>query len=177
MDINDPLVVLNNNSKPTDKYEFKRVTISDKDRIKLKMKKLEEDATLLGPGRRPLKWYLGDKISEKLGLNLNRNIDKKPHIVQHYEMQTDIADNLTLKFTGKAGRTSALSQMKELQKKFEEAQKRIKKLRLYKNMAKENGLETSSMASLGLEGVDGEMDAEQIQQELEKEQAHLDEVL
>lgn len=32
---------------------------------------------------------------------------QKPHIVQHYEMQNDIADTLTLKFTGKAGRASA----------------------------------------------------------------------
>jgi hypothetical protein len=41
--------------------------------IKIKIKKMVEDATLLGPGRRPLRWYKGEKLSENLGLNL-RNI-------------------------------------------------------------------------------------------------------
>jgi hypothetical protein len=91
--------------------------------IKLKMKKMEDDATLLGPGRRPLRWFKGEKLSENLGLNL-RNLpqgENKPSIVQHYEMQQDIQDNLTLKFTGKAGRSSAQAQMKDLVKKFEDA--------------------------------------------------------
>lgn len=48
-------------------------------------------------------------------------------------MQSDIEDNLTLKFTGKAGRSSALAQMKDLVKKFDDAKRRISKLRLYKD--------------------------------------------
>ena len=99
---------------------------------------MEDDATLLGPGKRPLKWYMGEKISEKLGINLRKNNSNnsiKPKIVQHYEMQTDIQDNLTLKFTGKAGRASAQAQMKELVKKFDEAQHRIKKLKIYRDAA------------------------------------------
>ena len=53
------------------------------------MKKMEEDATLLGPGRRPLRWYAGDKVAESLGISNKAPIDdkSKPHIVQHYEMQ------------------------------------------------------------------------------------------
>jgi hypothetical protein len=70
MDLNDPQVIIQSSTKPTDKFEYKRVTVSDKDMIKIKMRKMEEDATLLGPGRRPLKWFMGEKISEKLGLNL-----------------------------------------------------------------------------------------------------------
>ena len=109
MDMHDPQVILQSSTKPSDKFEFKRVTVSDKQMIKIKIKKMVEDATLLGPGRRPLRWYKGEKLSENLGLNL-RNIpqgENKPSIVQHYEMQQDIQDNLTLKFTGKAGRSSA----------------------------------------------------------------------
>ena len=96
-------------SEKADKFEYKRVNVDDKEKIRRKMRKLEEDATLLGPGRRPLRWFNGDKISEKLGLDMRRRIDlaNKPHIVQHYEMQQDIEDTLTLKFTGKAGRSSA----------------------------------------------------------------------
>lgn len=57
MDMNDPLIVLKANSNTTDAYEFKRFTLSDKEKIRNKMKKMEEDATLLGPGRRPLRWF------------------------------------------------------------------------------------------------------------------------
>ena len=45
---------------------------------------MEDEATLLGPGKRPLKWYMGEKISEKLGLNLRKNNSNnsiKPKIV------------------------------------------------------------------------------------------------
>ena len=84
MDLQDPQVILQSSTKPTDKFEYKRVTISDKQMIKLKMKKMEEDATLLGPGRRPLRWFKGEKLSENLGLNL-RNLpqggENKPSIV------------------------------------------------------------------------------------------------
>ena len=135
MDMNDPQVILQSSTKPTDKYEYKRVTVSDKQLIKIKIKQMEDEATLLGPGKRPLKWFMGEKISEKLGINLRQNNPVKPKIVQHYEMQTDIQDNLTLKFTGKAGRASAQAQMKELVKKFDEAQYRIKKLKIYRDAA------------------------------------------
>lgn len=70
MDLNDPQVILQSSTKPTDKYEYKRVTVSEKQMIKLKIKKMEDEATLLGPGKRPLKWYVGEKMQEKLGLNL-----------------------------------------------------------------------------------------------------------
>jgi len=40
------------------------VTVSQKEKIRLKMKKMEDDATLLGPGKRPLRWFEGGKISE-----------------------------------------------------------------------------------------------------------------
>ena len=73
MDMHDPQVILQSSTKASDKFEYKRVTISDKEMIKIKMRKMEEDATLLGPGRRPLRWFKGDKLSESLGLNL-RNI-------------------------------------------------------------------------------------------------------
>ena len=110
MDLNDPQVVLQSSTKPTDKYEYKRVTVSDKQMIKLKIRQMDEEATLLGPGKRPLRWFMGEKISEQLGINLRQPLkpgNSKPKIVQHYEMQTDIEDKMTLKFTGKAGRASA----------------------------------------------------------------------
>lgn len=134
---NDPYVTLQGASQKADKFEYKRVTVSEKERIRQKMQKMEEDATLLGPGRRPLRWFNGEKISEKLGMDQKRLIvdgPNKPHIVQHYEMQQDIADNLTLKFTGKAGRASAQAQMKDLVKKFDDSKKRIHKLKLYKEL-------------------------------------------
>jgi hypothetical protein len=70
MDMNDPQVILQSSTKPTDKYEYKRVTVSDKQLIKIKIKQMEDEATLLGPGKRPLRWFMGEKISEKLGINL-----------------------------------------------------------------------------------------------------------
>ena len=97
---------------------------------------MEEDATLLGPGKRPLRWFEGGKISEQLGINPKKRVVEhhKPHIVQHYEMQSDLADSLTLKFTGKAGRASAQAQMKDLVKKFDDAKKRITKLKIYRDL-------------------------------------------
>ena len=59
---------------------------------------------------------------------------QKSKIVQHYEMQTDIEDKMTLKFTGKAGRASASAQMKELIRKFDEAQVRLKKLKIFRDL-------------------------------------------
>ncbi len=100
------------------------MTVSDKQMIKLKIKQMEDEATLLGPGKRPLRWFMGEKISEELGLNLSqpqKHGMAKSKIVQHYEMQTDIEDKMTLKFTGKAGRASASAQMKELIRKFDDA--------------------------------------------------------
>jgi hypothetical protein len=55
-------------------------------------------------------------------------------------MQQDIEDNLTLKFTGKAGRSSAQAQMKDLVKKFDDAKKRITKLKLYEDLIKSGEL-------------------------------------
>jgi hypothetical protein len=52
---------------------------------------------------------------------------------------------LTLKFTGKAGRSSAQAQMKDLVKKFEDAKQRIAKLKLYR----EAGKDGSKRGSLG----------------------------
>lgn len=40
------------------------MAMSDKEKVREKFKKMEEDATLLGPGKRPLKWFNGDKICE-----------------------------------------------------------------------------------------------------------------
>ncbi|TNV74417.1 hypothetical protein FGO68_gene13451 [Halteria grandinella] len=139
IDMKDPQVILQSVSEKADKFEYKRINVDDKELIRRKMRKLEEDATLLGPGRRPLRWFNGDKISEKLGLDMRRRIDlaNKPHIVQHYEMQQDIEDNLTLKFTGKAGRSSAQAQMKDLVKKFDDAKRRITKLKLYGDLIKQ----------------------------------------
>ena len=44
---------------------------------------------------------------------------------------------MTLKFTGKAGRASALGQMKDLIRKFEDSKTRITKLKMYKDMITE----------------------------------------
>jgi hypothetical protein len=60
-------------------------------------------------------------------------------------MQQDIQDNLTLKFTGKAGRSSAQSQMKDLVKKFEDAKTRIAKLKLYREAGSKRGSKRGSL--------------------------------
>lgn len=62
LDLADPQVILQGNNQRADKFEYKRVTVSDKEKIRIKMKKMEEDATLLGPGRRPLRWFNGEKV-------------------------------------------------------------------------------------------------------------------
>ena len=63
-------MILQSSTKATDKYEYNRVTVSDKQLIKQKIKQMNDDATLLGPGKRPLRWFMGEKISEELGINL-----------------------------------------------------------------------------------------------------------
>jgi len=83
--VKDLIVTVRNKDDKADRYEFKRIAVDEKQEIRKKMKKMKEDSMLLGPGRRPLRWFNGDKITEQLGLE-TRKKDHKPHIVQHYEM-------------------------------------------------------------------------------------------
>jgi len=48
--------------------------------------------------------------------------------------QQELSDDMTLKFTGKAGRASSLAQMKDLIKRFDDSKTRIQKLRIFKEM-------------------------------------------
>lgn len=85
--VKDLLVVVRNNDTQADKYEYKRVKVDERKNVRKKMRKMQEDSMLLGPGKRPLRWFNGDKIQMELGIDATRRpFESKPHIVQHYEM-------------------------------------------------------------------------------------------
>jgi hypothetical protein len=48
----------------------------------------------------------------------------KAYFIYTYRQQ-DLTDDMTLKFTGKAGRASSLAQMKDLIKRFDDSKTRI----------------------------------------------------